>query len=88
VARETKDGTENRSPERPRLDAAATAALLALAIATWTAVAWPWTGRGQVDALVNEWIIWFTVCYLALVGGTALAGRLRRRRRPGVRPDP
>lgn len=50
-----------------RFDPAATAALLAVGGVAWTAVAWPWTGRSLVDALVNEWIIWFTALYLVLL---------------------
>jgi hypothetical protein len=50
-----------------RFDPAATAALLAVGIVAWTEVAWPWTARSLADALVNEWIIWFTALYLALI---------------------
>lgn len=60
---------------RRRFDPAATAASMALGIVAWTAVAWPWTGRGLADALVNEWIIWFTAFYLLLVATTALSRR-------------
>lgn len=52
------------SDDRLRFDPAATAALLAVGAVAWTAVAWPWTGRSLADALVNEWIIWFTALYL------------------------
>lgn len=60
---------------RRHFDPAATAALMALGIVAWTAVAWPWTGQSLADALVNEWIIWFTALYLLLVAITALRRR-------------
>lgn len=56
-------------------DPAATAALLALGGVAWTAVAWPWAGRSLVDALINEWIIWFTALYLLLLVTPAVLQR-------------
>ena len=62
-----------------RFDPAATAAAAALALVVWSQTLHPFGNdrwRIWVDVLADEWLIWFTALYLALVGGTALASRL------------
>src|SRR5438045_1433548 len=57
------------------LDLAALAAAGALALVAFDAVAVPTLPLGTgawLDAVVNEWIIWFTVLYLLLLGVLAL----------------
>jgi hypothetical protein len=64
---------------RRRFDPAATAAAGALALVVWSEGAHP-LGHDRVriwaDALVNEWFIWFTVLYVALIGCAGLRTRL------------
>ena len=74
-------------------DPAATAAAGALALVVWTQALHTlgserW--RVWVDALANEWLIWFTILYLAQIGGLALrarvAGSREKARLPAARP--
>ena len=61
------------------VDSAATAAALALAAVTLTQSAHPLgsdSWRMWADAVVNEWLVWFTIAYLTLAGALALVARL------------
>jgi TRAP-type C4-dicarboxylate transport system permease small subunit len=64
-----------RSGWSPGATAAAIATALVAATASWQ----PWHPDGLgawLDALVNEWIIWFAVFYLGLLATVALLERL------------
>ena len=67
-------GTERRGPDIPRSAAVGATVLVALmqtyhTVGTDRTVVW-------LDAVANEWIIWFTLLYLALTGGAAVRERL------------
>ncbi|MGH2356150.1 MAG: hypothetical protein ACRDJN_31465, partial [Chloroflexota bacterium] len=71
---------------RTCFDAAATAAAVALGLVVWSTMAHPWApGGSAIDALVNEWIIWFTAFYLPLAAGAALLERWRSAARGSTR---
>jgi hypothetical protein len=86
------DDEHAREDAALRFSPAASAAALALALVAWNALLHPWVAPpSHADALFNEWVIWFTAWYLALVGAAALLERIRtlyRSRMPvqGARP--
>jgi hypothetical protein len=78
-ARRLPNSSATRQPHvtpgrRFRPDAAALAAAGALGIVGWSQMAHPWSPSGSgLDATANEWLIWFTVLYLTLAVGGAVA---------------
>ena len=82
------DARDTRADAAPRFSPAASAAALALALAADNALVHPWVPTSShADALFNEWIIWFTAWYLALVAVAAVLERVRTLYRSRVRPD-
>ncbi len=66
----------------PRFDAAATAAAIAVLLTSLSVGVHPWVpSPSWADALINQALILFAGCYVALVAGTALYERCTRRNR-------
>jgi len=66
-----------------RFSPAATAAAAALLPVTWSMVTFPAVPlASRLDALANEWIIWFTAFYLPAFAADVLLRRFRAHRSP------
>jgi hypothetical protein len=63
---------------RPRPEPAPAAATAALALVAIDVNLFPTVPIGLAGALLNEWLFWFMVLYLLLVGLTALTQRVTR----------
>jgi hypothetical protein len=61
---------------------AATAAALSFLLVTWSMTTFPAVPlTSRLDALTNEYLIYFTALYLSLFAGKVFLGHLRLRRR-------